>query len=310
MYVGWAVVVAVLVGAVLARGPRESALRWAGLLCFTLGLGAFHPDAPWPLLHHVPVFKSQHVPSRWMYPAILMLAVVSVAVLERALRRAAWARPWLEFALLGSVAWVAYDVAHIARQPITHMFSTAMPVVPASTVPFRTEVHIPPSLAYQSEWVAPELTAVLGDLGTTDCGTYPAFHNYFRDHLGHIPGLGAHGVGDKDYKGEAYVAEGTGTAELVRFTPNEMTVAVHGAIVGEHVVLNQNWDPGWSAKGARTEELADQVSARITSPEQTFVFRYRPLAWWPGLAIFVGTLGGIVWVWRRQRRARPSSATT
>jgi hypothetical protein len=183
------------------------------------------------------------------------------------------------------------------------MFTTPMPVVPPSTTPFHTEVHIPPSLAYQSEWVAPELTAVLANLGTTDCGTYPAFHNYFRDHQGHIPGLGAHGVADKEYRGEAYVAEGTGTAELVKFTPNEMTVAVHGATPGEHVVLNQNWDPGWSARGARTEALADQVSAVIQSPEQTFVFRYRPLAWWPGVAIFVGAIVVVVWVSRRQRVA-------
>ncbi len=302
MYVGWPVVIAVLAGVVLARGPRESAVRWAALLTFTLGLGAFHKFAPWPLLHHMPVFKSQHVPSRWMYPALLLLLVVTVAVVERALKRSAWARPWLEIVALAAVTWVANDIAHVARQPIAHMFATPMPNVPAIAAPFHTEVHIPPALAYQSEWVAPTLTAVLGNVGTTDCGTYPAFHNYFRDHQGHIPGLGAHGVADKEYRGEAYVAEGTGTAQLVKFTPNEMTVDVHGATPGEHVVLNQNWDPGWSARGAKTQELADQVSAVITSPEQTFVFRYRPLAWWPGLAIFFATVGAIVWAWRRGRR--------
>jgi hypothetical protein len=303
MYVGWAVVVAVLLGAVLARGPRESAMRWAGLLTFTLGLGAFHEYAPWPLLHHLPVFKSQHVPSRWMYPAILMLTVTAAAVGERALRRAASARAWLEILSLAGVAWIAADVARVARVPITHMFATPMPVVVDSMEPFHTEVHIPPSLDYQSDWVAPTLTAVLANIGTTDCGTYPAFHNYFRDHQGHIPGLGARGVGDKDYRGEAFVAEGVGTAEIVKFTPNEFTVAVHGATPGEHVVLNQNWDPGWSARGAKTEELGERISARVDSAEQTFVFRYRPLAWWPGLGIFAATLGAIVWA---RRKGMPS----
>jgi hypothetical protein len=302
MYVGWAVVITVLVGAVFARGPRDSAMRWAGLLTFTLGLGAFHQYAPWPLLHHVPVFKSQHVPSRWMYPALLMLLVGAVAVAERVLRRSAWARPWLEIAALAGVAWVASDVAQIARIPIRHMFATIMPAVADSTGPFHTEVHIPPELAYQSDWSPATLTAVLANISTTDCGTYPAFHNYFRDHQGHIPGLGAHGVGEPEYRGEAYVDEGTGKADIVKFTPNEITVAVSGAKPGEHVVLNQNWDAGWSAtgtKGAKTAELRDQVSARIAAPEQTFVFRYRPLAWWPGLGIFVATVGAIVWAWRR-----------
>jgi hypothetical protein len=299
MYVGWAVVVAVLAGALLARGPRESAMRWAGLLTFTLGLGAFHQYAPWPLLHHMPVFKSQHVPSRWMYPALLLLVVGAVAVGERVLRRSAWARPWLEIAALAGVAWVATDIAHVARIPIRHMFDTAMPAVADSTGPFHTEIHIPPSLAYQSDWAPATLTAVLANISTTDCGTYPAFHNYFRDHQGHIPGLGARGVGDKDYRGEVYVAEGAGTGELVKFTPNEITIAVHGATPGEHLVLNQNWDPGWSARGAKTEELSDQVAVRIDTPDQTFVLRYRPLAWWPGLAIFFATVGGIVWARRR-----------
>src|SRR5262249_9705425 len=43
MYVGWAVVVAVVIGAILGRGTRESPLRWAGLLLLALGFGSFDP---------------------------------------------------------------------------------------------------------------------------------------------------------------------------------------------------------------------------------------------------------------------------
>jgi hypothetical protein len=165
-------------------------------------------------------------------------------------------------------------------------------------------VHIPPSLAYQEDWSPPTLTAVLANVGTIDCGTFPALHNYFRDHNGHTEGLGAHGASDRDYRGEVYIAEGTGKAELVKFTPNEMTVAVHDALPGGHVVLNQNWDAGWSARGAQVEGLHDQVSARIDRPDQVFVFRYRPLMLWPGVGIFLGTVGCIA-VWgQRRRRAR------
>src|SRR5579859_2208872 len=71
MYVGWPVVIAVTAGVVLCgRGTREGPLRAVGLVLLVLGFGAFDPHAPWPLLHHLPVFQSQHVPSRWMYPAI------------------------------------------------------------------------------------------------------------------------------------------------------------------------------------------------------------------------------------------------
>lgn len=309
MYVGWAVVVVLLLGALFARGPREGSMRWMGVLCFVLGLGAFHKYAPWPLLHHVPVFKSQHVPSRWMYPALLALLATAVAFLERGLRRTGRWRALLELVMLAPVAWIGIDVAKVARQPLEHALVTPMPVVPPATAPFHTETHLPASLVYQYDWVSPSLTAVMANLGTIDCGTYPAFHSYFRDHSGHLAGVGAHGVGDPDYHGEAYVAEGTGTAEIVDFTPHAITVAVHGATPGEHVVLNQNWDPGWSAKGAVTDGWKDQVSARIDAPDQVFAFRYRPLTWFPGLALCAGTVGGLVaYTWRRRRARRSARA--
>ena len=177
-----------------------------------------------------------------------------------------------------------------------------MPDVKDMAGPFHTEQHLPGPLNYQYEWAPPSLPAVLANIGTIDCGTFPAFHNYFRDHNGNVPGLGAHGEGDPKYKGEAYIAEGAGRAELATFTPNQMTVVVHEAQVGEHVVLNQNYDPGWSANGTRATEWSETIAARIDAPEQTFVFRYRPLMWWPGLVLFVATAGGIVWTALRSRR--------
>jgi len=303
MYVGWAVVVLVLVGTVLARGTRESAMRWAGVLCFALGLGSFHPDAPWTLLHHLPVFQTQHVPSRWMYPALLLLLVLTAAAAEGLLRRTGWLRGWLEVAGLAGVAWIGRDVATVARLPIVHMFETKMPDVKDSTGPFHTDQHLPGPLVYQSVWQPPSLTAVLSNIGTTDCGTFPALDNYWRDRNGNIPGLGARGEGDPRYQGEAHIPDGTGRAELASFTPNQMTVVVHDARPGEHVVLNQNYDPGWSANGSRAINWADAVAAPIAAPEQTFVFRYRPVTWWPGLALFVATVAGIVWITVRSRRA-------
>lgn len=304
MYVGWALVALAAVGLLRARGPRESAMRWTGVVCFALGLGAFHKYAPWPLLHHLPVFQSQHVPSRWMYPGILALVVAGVAVAERELRRRPRLRPWIEVAALAAAFFIGRDVATVSRESISHMFATPMPKVADSEQPFHTEVHVPASLVYQNEWVPPTLEMVLSNEGSLECGTYPALHSYFRNRDGRTAGLGARGVGDPEYRGEAYVAEGKGRAELVRFTPNEMTVAVHGAEPGEHVVLNQNWDPGWTAGRSRTAEWHDQVSAPIDAPEQTFVFRYRPVSWWAAIATFVLTVSAVVWIAVRRRRER------
>ena len=305
MYVGWVVVAILIVGCVVARGARESPLKWTGLLCFVLGLGAFDPHAPWALLHKLPVFSTQHVPSRWMYPGLLLLIAVAGAAFDRVMRRAGWTRAWLEIAALAGVAWIAHDVGRIAREPIPHMFYEPMPHVADSTGPFRTEEHLPSSLGAQMDWSPPSLPAVMANIGTIDCGTFPPFHNYWR-HPGPngipAPGMGARSIEDRDYHGEAFIAEGTGSATIVKWTPNEMTVQVHGAKPGEHALLNQNWDPGWSANGSRAIDWADLPAAEIHEPDETIVFRFRPRTWWLSLGVFVLTIGGIIWVWRRTRR--------
>lgn len=294
MYVGWPVVVAVTLGALAGRGTRESPLRWAGLLLLSLGFGAFDPHAPWPMLHELPVFKSQHVPSRWMYPALLVLLALTASAFERALRRAGPVRGWIEVLLVAGVAAVAYDVASIARQPITHMFPTKLPPIHESTGPFHTEQHLPAELAYQWEWAPASLTAEMANVGTIDCGTFPAFHNYWRGQNGRVPGLGAYGAGDPGYRGEAFLLDGVGAASVTRWTPNEVTVEVHGARAGERLVLNQNWDPGWRAAGLKTEDWHDTVSATLPAADATVVFRYRPLTFWPGVLVFVATCAGLL----------------
>jgi hypothetical protein len=72
IYVG-PVVVACMVLVLVAAwgGPRSSAVRGVGIVFFCLGVGAFHEYAPWTLLHKLPIFSSQHVPSRFVYVAIL-----------------------------------------------------------------------------------------------------------------------------------------------------------------------------------------------------------------------------------------------
>jgi hypothetical protein len=305
MYVGWAIALATIVGVLFGRGLRETPAKWVGLLFFAFAFGSFDPHAPWPLLHHVPVFRSQHVPSRWMYPGILLLLVVTVSVAERLLRRSGRARGWLELALVPAVAAIAWDVGTVARQPIGHMFSQAMPSTPESMGPFHTDRHLPAALDYpDGGWSPPSLTAELANQGTIECSTFVAFHDYFRDHyLGHIPGVGARGVGETDYRGEVFVPEGIGSATVTHWTPNEVTVEVHAAQAGVHVVLNQNWDEGWSANGTRALNWSDTVAAPLSAPEETIVFRYRPPTFLPGIGIFLLTCGIIGWAWNRSRAA-------
>jgi hypothetical protein len=304
MYVGWPVVLALLAGSLFGRGVRDSPLKWAGLGAMLLGFGAFDPHAPWALLHRFPVFSSQHCPGRWLYPALLVLLVVTAGVLERILRRAGGQRSWLEIAAVGSVAWLAYDTGSVARLPMTHAFTYAMPAVVESMGPFRTEIHAPPELSYSAGWEPPSLPAEMANVGTIDCGTSPVLHNYARDRNGHVPGLGAHGRGDPAYRGEVFIPERVGTAAIVSWTPNMMTVQVTGAQAGEHVVLNQNWDAGWTANGSAAMNWEDSLGAPIHSTEATIVFRYHPRFWYGALVIWIMTLAAIAYAYWLIAKAR------
>jgi hypothetical protein len=303
MYVGWPIVVVLVVASIFGRGPRESPLKWVALVFFVLGFGAFDPHAPWALLHQWPVFKSQHVPSRWQYPGLLILMTVAASLVDAALRRAGpRAFAWLEFALLAAVAGVAYDVGRIAELPVRHAFTVPMPAIADSVGPFHTEVHLPPELGYSSDITALSLTAEMANIGTTDCSTFPGLNMYVRDSEGRVSGMGARGATDRAYRGETYLADGVGSATIAGWTPNEVTVQVRGAQPGEHLVLNQNWDGGWTANGARAIDWADQVAAPIHDADTTVVFRYRPRTFWPGMLLCAVTVAGMVVVLRRARR--------
>ena len=117
--------------------------------------------------------------------------------------------------------------------------------------------------------------------------------------------LAAREVSDAEYRGEAYVAEGGAMASVVSWTPNDVEVRVDHARPGDHVVLNQNWDPGWAADGAPAVAYRDAVASVVGEPAQTVHFRYWPhsLGW--GLALFAATAAAVaVWLLRRPE-ARP-----
>jgi hypothetical protein len=310
MYIGWIPLVAIALGAVLARGTREQPLRLTGLLLVSLAFGRFFDYAPWPLLHLMPVFSSQHVPSRWMLPALLLLACVAASTAERLLRRTGRARALLEVAAVIGMAWLARDICKVDRVPLVHTFGRAPPAIADTVGDFRTEKHVPHAIDYDpGEWSPSTLSALIANVGTIDCNTFPAFNNYTRDHNGRAPGLGAHGVGEPQYRGEAFVAEGNGTARITKWSPNVVEVLVEGARPGDHVVLNQNWDPGWRANGSAAPAWHDTVSAVLVTGSESVRFQYRPRTLWFALLVFVVSCGAVAWPWLRRfvlRRAHSS----
>ncbi len=306
IYIGWVAFLALLAGAFLARGRRELPLKAVGLVLVILGFGAFHEYAPWTLLHLAPIFKSQHVPSRWLYPATLVLALVFASMLERGMRRLGGLRGVAEVVLLACAAWVSWDIARVARLPMAQMFGSHMPTIAQHTAEFHTEAKVTSDYQYDGvSYGQASLPSEMANVGQIDCMIFPGLSVFARDPKGVIRGMGAKGRGDPAYRGEAYTASGKGKAELAHFTPNAMTVHVEGATPGDLLVLNQNWDPGWRADGVPAVAFNDAVATVVRSPNETVMFRYRPHYWWLSLGITTVTIGAIGFAFsRRRRRAR------
>jgi L-ascorbate metabolism protein UlaG (beta-lactamase superfamily) len=81
-----------------------------------------------------------------------------------------------------------------------------------------------------------------------------------------------------------------------------VTVTVRGARAGDHLVLNQNFDSGWSVDRVPAVSVGDAVAAVLTGDVETVRFRYRPRTWALSLVLFAATALSIATAfgWRRR----------
>lgn len=313
MYLGWLSIIIIVAGLINARGHRGVTFGILGCVVVVLAAGSFSRYAPWPLLHHLPIMSSQHVPSRWLFPGLLLLVCGAAAGLERWLVRSGKRRTSIELVGLVVVAIAVIDIGSVARLPLTDMFKLQGPSVADSTGPFTTFVYLPRQLAYNPRPTQPAtLPAAIANIGLIQCNTFHGLVNYpgaevtDPDSVGRPKELGAHGVEEQAYRGEVYLADGKGSASFTQWSPNEFEVTVTGADVGDEVVVNQNWDPGWKVDGEPTVNYQYTIAAPVTSSQQVFHFVYRAPLFLLGCAIMFGTALGVGYlIWRRRRSPTP-----
>jgi hypothetical protein len=290
IYVGVAGAALLLLGVVFVQGRREAALKGLGILLVALGFGAFHPEAPWTLLHRLsPVFQSQHVPSRFLYPAILILGLVAAAGIGRVIARRERTAPWLDAAAAVLVLALGVDIGLVARKPMLQ----AMWMVPPDNIPqgrpFHFEVE-PPFQYKRRDWAGPMYLAMLGNTGVINCYGAPPFDR-----------KGALAVKDARYRGEVHV-EGGGTATIAAWSPNRVVIDVADASPSSLLVYNMNFDEGWSADTGPVEPFENAVATRLPGGSARVTLRYRPPYLGAGVVLGAATLAGLGLLYRRARR--------
>ncbi len=290
IYISTAGAIALLLGFLFVRGRRETCLKVCGFVFVVLGFGAFHPDAPWTWMHeHAPVFRSQHVPSRFLYTAVLLLAIVAAAGIDRWIERGAIRRPWLDVALGLVVLALAVDIGRVAEKPML----AAMWMVPPDRIPKGRAFHFeqePPLQYKRRDWAGPMYLAMLSNTGVINCYGTPPF-----DKKGALP------VSSPRYRGEAWL-DGPGTAKITRFSPNQIEIEVSDATPGELLVVNMNHDDGWRADTGPIEDHDHALATRVTAASGRVVMSYRPPYLGLGLLGFIAAAGAIALLVGRERR--------
>ncbi len=302
-YLGWPALIALIAAVIVSRGPRERALKWAGLIMFSFFIGGFHPLMPWRLLHLLPIFKSQHVPQRWLYPSVMMLALAGISGVDQWLRRKGDRQPLYEAVLSVAAVALAIQMGTVSRGSMEQSFVYPAPT-PHQEATFHIVHRLPERPDYIPElWDVASLPGVIENVGTLECVTDNGLHVTRHDDEGRMPTVGAYGDNDPEYRGEAYVAERNAPAKIVSWTPNAVDVQVDGANPGDHIVLNQNWDAGWTADGEPTVAYKDAVSVVTPSASKTVRFRYAPRSLWWGIALFASTAVALAFALARPRSA-------
>jgi hypothetical protein len=301
-YVGVVPLLAV-VAATSWRVPKETRpLRFVGWAFMVLAVGGV---GPWVLLHYVPPFSSQHVPSRFTYPAFMLLSIVAARVIEDRLR--ARARIAVAAVLAVCAGLVAWENARV----VAPWFRLHPPAV-AVRSEFVQYARVPPELSYGEVDLegprgvgGPAGLAVHGArVGSLECSLFSGLnHVMVNKETGRPSAMGARGIGDPHYRGEAFV-EGEGTATIERFSPGEVIVRVEGASPGSLLVLNQNWDPSWRANGKRAVNH-ERRNAFVLGGESLVTFRYFPRTLYAGLVLALLGIAGLVYSTQRTGRALP-----
>jgi hypothetical protein len=309
MYISWAGLTLLALGFVLTEGRREQALKLVGALLVLLGLGAFHPLAPWPLLHeHLPVFRSQHVPSRFLYPAVLVLGLVAAAGLGRIVQRRRRSMPWLDVALVVGVAAIGIDVARVAELPM----KSAMWMVPRPIPAGRTFQHEqePPFQYQKRDWAGPVLLAMMGNTGVLNCYGVPRSDDR---------PIAARAPTDASYQGELYLlpvpGDGGGAASTVAiasWSPNRVVAELRDARAGSTLVYNMNFREGWRSDAGPVVPHEGLVAVAVPAGARSVSFWYRPPGLGTGTLIALFTVALLLlagaWPWLAERHARIGAA--
>ncbi len=263
----------------IVQSPRRG-LPWliVGIATLALAMGYLGPHSPWVLLHKLPPFYSERIPSRFLILFTLaegMLAGLGIDAVSEI------SAPWAM-----NAAYILVAVALLDGWLVSSVYLHDAVAGGQSPKPWSatfTQLAEPRTGGHAMYMASNANTGVIA------CNdSIPRKFN-------------VHGIEDPHYRGEQYLL-GAGSVRLNRWTPNELgfEVDVPSPTV---LVINQNYDSNWTVIGGSGEVIANEglIAVRIPQGRQELQIAFRSHSFRVGLLISLLTvlaMSALCWVER------------
>ena len=303
LYVGVLPLLLFAIGA-LSGGRRTAVLVATTLVLLWVSLGTQVEPSAWAWLHALPVFDNLRLPQRFGIGAVLLVAVVAGMGLD-AVRAFLARRTGAPGLARGAAVCIALFVLADLFAVSSRVFEDAFPIPPRESRRSQAfEQHLGRK-GYSAPGPVRRIRSSLSDL----YGSFLANHGSTWGYEIVPAATSAIPVGDAAYRGELFLADGSGSASFRSWSPNRLDVALH-PLANDRLVVNQNFDPGWRVVGGRgpVEDWHGLLSVRVAPQDAGITLRYLPRSFLVGAGISATSslvLAALAW---RARGRGPASA--
>jgi hypothetical protein len=259
--------------------PRRG-LPWlvAGIATLSLAMGYFGTYSPWAVIHKLPPFYSERIPSRFLILFTLaagMLAGLGVDALGEV------AEPWGMAAALMLVTLALIDGWLVSASYLHEAVSGGESPKPSSAT--FTQLSDPRTGGHAMYMASNANTGVIA------C----------NDSIPHK--FNVRGIEDPTYRSEQYLL-GDGTVTLTRWTPNALSFGVD-VLSPTVLVVNQNYDQSWRVIDGRGEVFSESglIAVRMPAGRQNLTIAFCSRAFLLGLALSFFTVLAMLGIWWSER---------
>lgn len=307
MYVGIIPLLLFMIGAA-SHYKRRRVLLLCFIILLWLGFGNRIPLSLWEQLHKLPLYNCLRVAQRFRFVFMLCLSVfagLGFQAVENKISKVLSNKTAAGFIMLAILLVVLADLMIVSRP----VFGEGFPIPPIQTTRSDEFYQIVQSPSYdENGWRSLDEDETL----YTSWGSmYPTFLSNVGTIEGYEPNnvpRAAIPINSSDYRGEVYLEGAEGEVHTIRWSPNKILLGVNASSDG-HVILNQNFYPGWKtrSKGREVTSHEGLIAVNVSSGYETIELYYLPDSFIFGLLVTSVTfLISLVfaWHWTRNKRKR------